>query len=425
MQAAPPTLERFKVKRSDYNNRETRGETMISKHTAALVRRFGRGAVIGAALAAAGLLSGAAQAQEKQTWMLQVTPAQSQQAANLGKADGARQGGPYTLPTGKKIGVILLSGQSASSNRILKPVQTIARLLNYDVIVCDPNFDTQKITQCATSMVAQNANAVFTISTSPGPMGSALNDAKNQGAPWFGTISGVAPTPLIIPYGSPGIATAQLSAAWLFDTATQRKGKDARLKFMILTAPTVGLANLVEEQQVQKAAAANPKVDIVITHDLDLANIVQDTINMTRQAVQQYPDLAGIWTVCDLCVPLISQTVDGLGFDPKDRPIVAGDYTTAQTVDLIRRGKVDGVMDLPLESSVWVAFDQMLGLWSHNRPIDKSYDVFSTDYGLKFMEPYIITKGNAGPIGGPVPVYGPDYASYFLAKWKAEYGLSN
>ena len=132
---------------------------MISKHTAALVRRFGRGAVIGAALAAAGLLSGAAQAQEKQTWMLQVTPAQSQQAANLGKADGARQGGPYTLPTGKKIGVILLSGQSASSNRILKPVQTIARLLNYDVIVCDPNFDTQKITQCATSMVAQNANA--------------------------------------------------------------------------------------------------------------------------------------------------------------------------------------------------------------------------------------------------------------------------
>lgn len=379
-----------------------------------------RGAVIAAAATA--LFATAAAAQENQVWELKVTDAQKKEAADAGTADGQKSKGPFTLPSGKKIGVILLSGQSASSNRILVPVQKIAALLKFDVITCDPNFDAQKVTQCATSMVAQNASAIFTISTSPAPMGSALKDAEDAGIPVFGTVSGVQPTPLIIPYGSPGVATAQLSAKWLFDTAAARKGKDAKLKFMLLTAPTVGLANLIEEQEVLKAAANTSNVEIVIKHDLDLANIVQDTLSMSRQSVQQHPDLAGIWTVCDLCIPLISQALDTEGLDGDQRPIVAGDYTTAQTIELIRKGKVDGVMDLPLESSVWVGFDQLLGLWSQERPIDKSFDVFSKGYSLKFMEPYIITKDNVGE-GGAVPVYGPDYESYFQAKWKVEYGL--
>lgn len=368
------------------------------------------------------LLAGNAVAQENQTWALQVTPTQTKEATEAGAADGAKAKGPFPLPTGKKIGVILLSGQSASSNRILEPVKTLAALLKFDVITCDPNFDAQKVTQCATSMVAQNASAVFTISTSPGPMGSALKDAQAAGIPFFGTVSGVQPSPLIVPYGSPGVATAQLSAKWLFDAAKARKGADAKLKFMIMTAPTVGLANLIEEQEVIKAAAKNPNVEIVIKHDLDLGNIVQDTIAMSKQSVQQYPDLAGIWTVCDLCIPLISQALDTEGLSGDKRPIIAGDFTTAQTVDLIRKGKVDAVMDLPLEASVWVGFDQLLGLWSQKRPIDTSYDVFEKGYSLKFMEPYILTKENVGA-SGPIPVISPDYESYFRAKWKAEYGL--
>jgi hypothetical protein len=38
------------------------------------------------------------------------------------------------------------------------------------------------------------------------------------------------------------------------------------------------------------------------------------------------------------------------------------------------------------------------------------------------MEPYFLTKANAGA-SGPMPVFGPDYESYFLGNWKAEYGL--
>ena len=90
-----------------------------------------------------------------------------------------------------------------------------------------------EVTQCATSLVAQNVNAVFTISIDPGPMGSTLNDAKERGIPFIGTVSEVAKTPLLIDYGSPGVASAQLSANWLFEEAKKRKGSDAELKFTI------------------------------------------------------------------------------------------------------------------------------------------------------------------------------------------------
>ena len=88
---------------------------------------------------------------------------------------------------------------------------------------------------------------------------------------------------------------------------------------------------------------------------------------------------------------------------------------------LVREGKVDAIMDLPLEASVWVGFDQLLGYWSRQRPIDTSFDVMSKGYGLTFMEPYLVTKENVGE--GAIPVVGPDHESYFRAKWKAEYGL--
>ena len=382
-----------------------------------------RGAIVRSLLAGAFVFAtgASALAQDDEVWEYRLTDAQRAEAAAAGTADGAAQGDPHALPTDKKIGVILLSGQSASSKRILRPIENLAEILGYEVAVCDPNFDAQKVTQCATSLVAQNVDAVFSISTSPGPMGSALQDGQDRGIPFFNTVSGVQPSPLLIDYGSPGIATAQLSAAWLFEEAKRRKGDGVPLKFTLLTAPTVGYANLVEEQEVIKAAEATENVEIAIKHDLDLANIVQDTINISRQSVQQHPDLAGIWTVCDLCIPLISQAIDTEGLTGEDRPIIAGDYTSGQGVALVREGKVDAIMDLPLEASVWVGFDQLLGYWSREKPIERSFDVMSEGYGLTFMEPYLVTRENVGD--GPIPVIGPDHESYFLAKWKEEYGL--
>jgi hypothetical protein len=76
---------------------------------------------------------------------------------------------------------------------------------------------------------------------------------------------------------------------------------------------------------------------------------------------------------------------------------------------------------VPFEASVHVAFDQLLQKWARNKDINADPAVFATGYGLKFMEPYMVTKDNIGD--GAIPIFGADYEDYFHAKWKEEFGV--
>jgi ABC-type sugar transport system substrate-binding protein len=293
-------------------------------------------------------------------------------------------------------------------------------MFGYEVIVCDPNFDPQKVAQCATSLVAQQPDAIMSTSQSALALGSSLTDAAEAGIPWFSLVAGVDPHPALIPYGITGREIGAVYDAWLFGEIATRKGADAAHKVMAMGAPALGLALLAQQEQlVEDAKAAG--VDVVVLHDLDLPNIVQDTLSVAKQTVTQHPDLGGTWTVCDFCVPLIAQAFDTEGLTGDKRPVVGGNYTMPQTADLLRTGKVDGVVDVPFEASVYVAFDQLLQKWARDKAINVDPAVFTSGYGLKFMEPYMVTKDNIGT--GPIPIFGADYEDYFHAKWKEEFGV--
>ncbi len=385
--------------------------------------RIGKASWLAGIALATTMIGSAAIAQETvDRWAIVATDAEKTEAAKAGAADAAKDGAPVTAPSGKKIGVMLLSGQSASSQRILSAARTVGTLFNYEVIACDPNFDAQKVAQCATSLVAQNASVIFSISQNPGPMGSALNDAKDRNILWYGTVDEVTPNPAMISYGAPGERSADVLNKWLFAEMAKRNGSSGELKIMALTAPTVGIAAIAQENALQASAKATTNVKVVVKHDLDLANIVQDTLSTTTQTLQQYPDLGGTWTVCDFCVPLIAQAATAAGFTGDKRPVIAGNYMTAQTVAGLRQGTIDGVVDLPWETAVWVGMDQALRNWSRGAAVDTSFDVFSKAYSLPFMAPYVVTRENVTK-SGPGPIFGPDFEGYFRAKWKAEYGV--
>lgn len=375
-------------------------------------------AVSAVALAAL-FAAGAASAQEA-SWELRSTPEESAAAAAAGVADAARDGGKVEAPTGKKIGILLLSGQSPANQRVVAAAEEISALFGFEVIVCDPNFDPQKVAQCATSLVAQQPDAILSTSQSALALGASLNDAADAGIPWFSLVAGVDPHPALIPYGITGREIGAVYDAWLFDEIAKRKGADAPRKVLAMGAPALGLALLAQQEQlIEDAKAAN--VEIVELHDLDLPNIVQDTLAVAKRAVTQHPDLGGTWTVCDFCVPLIAQAFDTEGLTGDGRPVVGGNYTMPQTADLLRTGKVDGVVDVPFEASVHVAFDQLLQKWARGKEINADPAVFTSGYGLKFMEPYMVTKDNIGD--GPIPIFGADYEDYFHAKWKEEFGV--
>ena len=42
-------------------------------------------------------------------------------------------------------------------------------------------------------------------------------------------------------------------------------------------------------------------------------------------------------------------------------------------------------------------------------------------YRLPFMRPYVIERRNVGNFGAVIPVYGPDYQTYFTTKWRKEF----
>ncbi len=334
-------------------------------------------------------------------------------------AGEAAAGDPVDVPKDKTIGVIQLSAQSATSKSVVAASREIAELFGYDVEVCDPNFDAQKIPQCATSIAAQKPDAVFSVSQNPGPMGSGVKQVADAGGLWFGTGSQSDPSPSINDYGVDGIALSEVLDKFMFERIQQRN-PDGNGKIFAITAPTVGVASKNSGDQLTKDVQAADGFEL-IDHNLDLANAVQDTLNTTRQTLEQNPDLSAVWTLCDFCVPLMAQTVSNK--QPDDRKtVVVGQFSSPESIADVRKGNVDGIADYAWALPVWVGMDQALQKWARDQDPVKDFSVFG-GYDLPFMEPYVLTEDNA-LASGAAPVYGPDFETYFKAKWAKEFGIT-
>lgn len=331
-------------------------------------------------------------------------------------AGEAAAGDPVKPPTGQTIGIIQLSGQSATSIAITDAARQIGKLFDYDVEVCDPNFDAQKVPQCATSIVAQDPDVVFSVSQNAGPMGSAFKQATSGGTPWFGTGSQSTPADGLIDYGVDGFSLSASINKYMLDEMKSRGGGK---KIYAITAPTVGQASINEEEQLKKDVAADGGAELV-KHDLDLANAVQDTLTTSRQQLEQDPNLGAMWTLCDFCLPLMAQQVAQKQKTDR-KTVVAGLFSSPESIDGIRKGTIDAVADNAWSLPVWVGMDQALAKMTRKTEIASGADVYGK-YDLPFNEPYVITKDNAGS-SGAAPVFGPDYESYFKAKWAKEYGI--
>jgi ABC-type sugar transport system substrate-binding protein len=322
-----------------------------------------------------------------------------------------------SVPKGRTIGVIQLSGTSSQSIGVLATARQIAKLFGWKVAVCDPNFDPQKVAQCATSIVAQNPAVVFSVSTNTGAMGSGFTDAVKRGIPWISVVSGVVPANGLRDYGRDGFALTKIIDTYLFK-AMRAKSNERPLKLFAIGAPTVGIASANEGKQLARDVDAAGDIQL-INHDLDLSNAVQDTLNTSRQALQQNPNLAGMWTLCDFCLPLMAQVVEQAQGSNR-KTVVAGLYANPQAISGVREGTIDAVSDYAWQSSVWVGMDQVLQNLTRKTPIASTTSVYKK-YKLPFMIPYVIEKKNVGNFGAVIPVYGPDYQTYFTTKWKKEF----
>ena len=187
-------------------------------------------------------------------------------------------------------------------------------------------------------------NLVLTVTVDPAQEGGALVTAKQAGIPWLGLGTYESPNPNVLSYYGDVRAEGQVYNDWLFNRMLAKVGSGATAQLASYDATSVGAGSRIAKASRLATLKTYPRIKEVVDHDLDIANIVQDTLDTTGQTIGQYPELTAFWTVCDLCVPLIAQELDTKGITGAARPLVSGEFSTPQTVVDIRKGTVTGVI---------------------------------------------------------------------------------
>jgi ABC-type sugar transport system substrate-binding protein len=348
--------------------------------------------------------------------------AAAQEAREAALADAEALGGATDPPTGKKIAYIHLSAQAEASQRVHAGLEEIAGLFDFELIVCDPNFDPARVAQCATSLVAQNPDIVITEAADPGAAGAGLREANRRGIPWITTGAGQTPSEFVTAEYVPDERTqTQFLDEWFFETITGRFG-DEEAKIISFQASPVGPAVRARDERRKEDLEDYPSIQEIVAHEIDLSNPAQDVINTTKTTLEQNPGLAGIWQTCDFCVPLNAQAVDSLGLQGDDRPVIAGIYSGPETRQRIAEGSIDGVVENNFEVMGWVAMDQALEHWARDRDFHPDNSVFTEGYSIDLLVPWIMTEENVGDDFNVINNQGEDYRTYFLTKWNAEFG---
>ena len=346
----------------------------------------------------------------------------AKQARQAAIKDAARAGGKVAKPTGKTVAYMHLSTQTEASVRVFEGLKTITRLFGWKLISCDPNFDPQKVAQCATSLVAQKPDIVIVEAADPGASGAGLQAAAKQKIPWI--ITGALQTPsksVTAQYVPDEKAMTKTLDDWFLGKIKQRVGS-GEAEIAAWQAPPVGPG--VRARDVQRKADLKRFSGFkeIFTHDIDLANAVQDTLKTTTQVVEQNPGVDGLWQTCDFCVGPMAQALDAKGLTGTERPVLAGIYSTRETRKAIREGRVDGVVQNNFEVMGWVAIDQALEVWARGKKFYPDNKVFTKAYSIPVLQTWIETKANVGSNPNLVKNNGEDYITFFTTKWNKEFG---
>lgn len=335
--------------------------------------------------------------------------------------DAEKAGGEVAAPTDKTIGFMYLSKSTEASVRLHDGLKAAADLFGFDVVTCDPNFDPAKTAQCMTTLVAQSPDLILLSAAPTAALGGGLKTAADKDIPVVMIGALQAPSPSYTAQYVPD--EKRLSKAlneWLFGLVSERVGDDAAT-IAAFQAPNVGQGVIDRDVQRKADLEAFPKLKQV-THDINLADAVQDTRSRTRSLVQQNPDLQALWQTCDFCAPPMAQALDQLGLQGDDRPFTGAFYTSKQSREMIKAGKLSGAVEVNYGVQSWVTLDQALQNWARKTPFAKTNAVFQDGYGIEMLQPWIVTQEN---VGDPAVVrnQGEDYETYFRTKWNAEFGV--
>lgn len=348
--------------------------------------------------------------------------AHSDDRASRAAADGVEAAGaPVTLEP-RTVGILQINAQSEIAARIAEGVRTPAELLGWTVLECDALGDPVKMANCGNSLLAQGADAIFSIAIEAGPITAQLREARDRGVPWITVGGGVTENDLMTAQYAPlETEMSDLLHAYLFERLEERPGEDKTLAISTFSQVWAGK----QRSDDLYADIEDTNVTVVHEHVSNLADQIADARQSVTYQLTAYPDVDALLGGADYTLPVMAQVVAQRfpGKEFPERPLVLGYLDGMVNLNAIRSGGADALAAMRLDACGWVGIDQVAQWFARGTDIDPDAYLKSKEvYGFDIREAALITPENAPP-EGEVWEPGYDFQTFFKEKWSAEFAV--
>jgi ribose transport system substrate-binding protein len=339
----------------------------------------------------------------------------AEDATALGKADGEKAAAgksPGALPT-KTVAFLNYTAQAVALRRVSKGVEDATAALGWKFDTCDAQGSPPKVGTCASTFIQRGDDVISSTAIPAALTTPQLKLAKSKGIPWLNT-GGEAPrNPLYA--GAFFLPEAELYGP-LNNLLINKLGSGAAeigaLKLTVDDTARARYESLVADLEKHP----NVKVAAGVEGTPSNPGAVSPAI---VAMLKQHPNIKGLWSCCDILTPPIVQGIHRVGLTGDKKPLIVAPFPDQGMLQSIRDGDIFAAVDLPWEAFGWIAVDEAVQHFAS--------DAAFTSYGAPKQYPealyagQIITKDNVqqDPSKLQDPVF--DYASYFKAKWKAQF----
>jgi ABC-type sugar transport system substrate-binding protein len=391
-----------------------------------LRRRRGKAIVLVAAAAAVTLLAGACSSSGTSGatggGANGVIVAKSSTDTAKMKADGiamAAKLGAQLPRSAQTVGIISVTQAAPIVARGTAGAQAAAKVLGWKVIVCDSGGLPAKMATCAQSLLAQGVTAMISNVIEPSLILPSLKLAKSKGIPWGNMLGETQPSPY---YAAQTVEN-------------EKEISHAEDQFLLDQTPKVTTVAYDDYPPIaavdartavfrQEMAAAGVKI---VSHFITDESDFSKATGWAEGLLQQFPHLGAIW---------ITQSPDGVpvanvigakypGKHYPQRPLLVGLYAGLADMAQMRKGNLDGAVEVAAEAAGWEAMDQ-LGeiIGRHATPESAPNPADNYGYPYDFMAPFLVTPKTvpSNPNQYAPPPH--NFVAFFTAKWSKEYKSS-
>lgn len=300
----------------------------------------------------------------------------------------------------KTIGLVNVIGSNGNAAACQKNFTTAAKALGWTVKTVDAAGDPAKMASGVSTMVTQKVDAIVTVSIEPAVARQGLTAAKSAGIPAISICGALSPPNLYDAVYAPNDNA-------LAATITRYMVDDLPAKAPIVAQFYDPINALKRRDDVSKAILKSTGNPIVASHQVDLANGVQDVTKSSMDMLRAHPEAKGILLDQNFELTPVANAIKQAGLKVK----VYGMYGDPDSYDSVRAGgPARAFSDSTSQWSGWMAADALLKFFVNKTKVDPLGG---------YLHPFpmsLVTHENVGKTDLNFPDIGP----FYIKQWKAE-----